>query len=159
MTYYTNASLPQYTAESDAAVRIAVENTSIAAALPRTILDIVEETCRKAPQQRALGWETSSGVWSYFTYKEYITQIYECARALLDCGLQRHKAVCIMGFNSPEWIIANFGAIFAGGHSAGVYTTNNADVTAFVARDCKAQIFIVDDDEQVYLFICTYYIF
>ncbi len=33
---------------------------------------------------------------------------------LLQLGLEQHHAVGIIGFNSPEWFMADLGAIFAG---------------------------------------------
>ena len=39
-------------------------------------------------------------------------------------GMEQHGAANIFGFNSPEWFMAEMGAIMAGGKAAGVYTTN-----------------------------------
>ena len=33
---------------------------------------------------------------------------------VLQLGLEPHHAVGIIGFNSPEWFMADLGAIFAG---------------------------------------------
>lgn len=33
---------------------------------------------------------------------------------LLQLGLERYHGVGILGFNSPEWFIADIGCIFAG---------------------------------------------
>jgi len=33
---------------------------------------------------------------------------------LLQLGLEQYCAVGIIGFNSPEWVISDLGAIFAG---------------------------------------------
>lgn len=32
---------------------------------------------------------------------------------------------------------------------AGVYTTNSPDACSYVALDCKAQLFFVEDDDQL----------
>jgi len=32
----------------------------------------------------------------------------------VQLGLERHRGVGIIGFNSPEWFISDLGAIFAG---------------------------------------------
>jgi long-chain-fatty-acid--CoA ligase ACSBG len=37
-----------------------------------------------------------------------------CAKAFIRLGLERFHSVCILGFNSPEWIIADLAAIHAG---------------------------------------------
>ena len=47
-----------------------------------------------------------------------------CCRGFLRLGLERQSAVGIMGANCPEWFISSVAAIFAGGLSCGVYTTN-----------------------------------
>lgn len=42
-------------------------------------------------------------------------------------------SVNIIGFNSPEWNIADIGTIAAGGIAAGIYTTNLPEACAYVA--------------------------
>lgn len=42
-------------------------------------------------------------------------------------GASERSAVNIIGFNSPEWFIAFYGAICVNMIGAGVYTTNAAD--------------------------------
>ena len=37
------------------------------------------------------------------------------SRAFIKLGLEERHAVCISGFNSPEWFLAQMGAIFVGG--------------------------------------------
>ena len=54
------------------------------------------------------------GVWKYTTYKEYYEQVRICAKAFIKLGLERFHGVCILGFNSPEWFLADLGSIFAG---------------------------------------------
>lgn len=39
------------------------------------------------------------------------------------------------------------GAIFAGGVSAGVYTTNSPDACRHIAKDCRAQILVVENQQ------------
>ena len=49
-------------------------------------------------------------------------------KSLMSMGFGPHRCINIIGFNSPEWLIANMGAIAAGGTSAGIYTSNLPDV-------------------------------
>ena len=42
-------------------------------------------------------------------------------------GFEQHDSVNIFGFNSPEWFMAQCGAMFAGGRCAGIYPNDNAD--------------------------------
>lgn len=52
--------------------------------------------------------------WVKWTYKQYLHDVMLCARAFVRLGLERFHSVCILGFNSPEWLIANLAAIHAG---------------------------------------------
>jgi len=53
--------------------------------------------------------------------------------------------VNIIGFNSPEWNIAFYGAICANFISAGVYTTNASDACLYVAEHSDAEIIVIED--------------
>jgi len=52
--------------------------------------------------------------WLKWTYKQYLHDVTICAKAFIRLGLERFHSVCILGFNSPEWIIADLAAIHAG---------------------------------------------
>jgi long-chain-fatty-acid--CoA ligase ACSBG len=64
-----------------------------------------------------------------------------------------HRAVNIIGFNSPEWFIANMGAIAAGGLAAGIYTTNNKEACKYIAHHSEAEIVVCENKEQLNKFI------
>ena len=64
-------------------------------------------------------------------------------------GLSRYESVSILGFNSPEWLIANVGAIAAGGFAAGIYTTNNPEQCQYIADHCKARVIVVEGQKQL----------
>ena len=56
----------------------------------------------------------SAWQWVKWTYKQYLHDVQVCARAFIRLGLERFHSVCILGFNSPEWFIADLAAIHAG---------------------------------------------
>jgi long-chain-fatty-acid--CoA ligase ACSBG len=57
--------------------------------------------------------------------------------------------VNIIGFNAPEWVFANFGAIAAGGVAAGIYATSNAEACKYVADHSKAKVMVCDGVQQL----------
>lgn len=63
-------------------------------------------------------------MWKTWSYEQYYEDCKKAARGFLSLGLDRHASVNIWGFNSPEWFLAEMGAIFAGGKSAGIYPTD-----------------------------------
>lgn len=62
--------------------------------------------------------------WKAWTIKEYHAEIMSAARAFLGLGLGPKDSVAIYGFNSPEWLLAEMAAIYAGGVAAGIYPTD-----------------------------------
>ncbi|NXE15466.1 ACBG2 ligase, partial [Lophotis ruficrista] len=67
----------------------------------------------------------------------------------LQLGLKRFHGVCILGFNSAEWFIADIGAILAGGLAVGIYTTNSPEACHYVADNCSANILVVENHKQL----------
>ncbi len=60
-------------------------------------------------------------------------------------GVKERSSVNIIGFNSPEWFIAFYGAMCTNLVGAGVYTTNAADACLYVAENSEAEIIVVED--------------
>ncbi|XP_018349762.1 PREDICTED: long-chain-fatty-acid--CoA ligase ACSBG2-like, partial [Trachymyrmex septentrionalis] len=71
------------------------------------------------------------------------------AKAFLKLGLERHHSVCIMGFNSPEWFIADLATIYAGGIATGIYITNSPETCQYCAEHSRANIIVVEDEKQL----------
>jgi long-chain-fatty-acid--CoA ligase ACSBG len=52
-------------------------------------------------------------------------------------------------FISPQWFFANFGAIAAGGVSAGIYTTNKSDACKYISDHSKAKVIVCEGVKQL----------
>ena len=57
---------------------------------------------------------TRDGNTRSWTFLEYYKEVVRVAKSLIALGLQQTRAVCMLGFNAPEWVFGNIGAIFAG---------------------------------------------
>ncbi len=93
--------------------------------------------------------EKRDGQWhatSWWTYGELLDRT---ARGLIALGLEPGKGVSIIGYNRPEWFLADIGAILAGGIPAGIYTTCSADQCQYVAHHSEAQVAVVENAEQL----------
>jgi len=75
------------------------------------------------------------------------------ARGFLHLGLEKMDSVNIFGFNSPEWIIAELGAITAGGMAAGIYPTDTPEQVRFKALHSHCSIAVVDNDKKMEIFL------
>ena len=63
-------------------------------------------------------------------------------------GLARYHSVCILGFNAPEWLFAQLGAIMAGGFAVGIYATNQADACKYIIEHSRAHILVAENAAQ-----------
>ena len=82
------------------------------------------------------------------SWKEYASNVRAVAKALIAAGVQPREGVAIVGFNAPEWVYADLGAILAGGIPAGIYTTSSGEQAAYIVHHCDARVAFVDSKEQ-----------
>ena len=115
---------------------------------PMSVPTMLERTASMFPDKTALAVKRSDE-WIKWSYKKYLSDTKTIAKAFIKLGLERQHTVGIIGFNSPEWFIAQVGAIFAGGISCGIYTTNSPQVCKYIADISLANILVVEDEKQL----------
>lgn len=133
-------------------VRVSTDLNNPASAKPLTVIEMFKNTVKAHGKTPAVRVERS-GKWIEWNYEQYYNDCSKFAKSLISIGFQKHESVSIMGFNSPEWFIADLGAIFAGGIAAGIYTTNGPKAAHYVANHCKARVAVVEDEEQLNKFL------
>lgn len=84
-----------------------------------------------------------------WTLREYHTDVQRVAKALLHVGVEQHDAVNIWGFNSPEWVIGELGAIFAGAKAAGIYPTDTPTQVLYKIRQSGSAAVFVQDNKKL----------
>lgn len=93
-----------------------------------------------------------AGAWRTATWGEYRERVRRTARALIALGVAPGRGVAIMGFNRPEWFLADLGAIHAGAIPTGIYTTSTAEQVRYIAEHCEAAVVVVEDARYLELF-------
>jgi len=132
----------------DSAVEIKFSDLHPACQLPPvSVWTTLENTVARCPDRIALAVKRNDE-WINWTYKEYQDDCKSAAKAFIKLGLKRFHGVGILGFNSPEWHISAVASVFAGGLTAGIYTTNSVDAVRYVAEHSRANIMVVEDAEQ-----------
>ena len=66
----------------------------------------------------------------------------------MKLGLETAHSVCILGNNSPQWAIASIAAMVSGGLSVALYPNCTAATLKYIAENCRANIIMVDSEEQ-----------
>ena len=71
--------------------------------------------CERYPSVPALrGFDTLTGEWKEWTYKQLHEDVTVVSKSFLAAGLKRLHSVVILGTNSPYWVIASLAAISSG---------------------------------------------
>ena len=141
---------------------------------PISIPALLKSAATKAPNGPALAVKNEdSGAWRKITYGEYLDSVRTTAKAFIKLGLEQRKSVAIigkrthangifefclfkcylLGFNSIEWCVSDIAAVFADGIATGIYATNSPQACKYIAKDCKANIIVVEDDKQLQKFL------
>src|SRR6185295_4339876 len=114
--------------------------------------EVLAETAKKYGDRPALRVKRE-GAWRTITWSAYARDAKRVGRALVKLGVPRGGGVSIIGYNCPEWLMADVGAILAGAMPAGIYTTNSPEQARYITDHCEAKVAFADSAEQVAKFI------
>ncbi len=114
----------------------------------KKVSEILDQTARAWGDQPAMKVKRD-GLWQTTTWREYREEARLVGRGLIALGLQPKQGVAIIGFNCPQWFLADVGAILAGGIPAGIYTTNSPEQCAYIADHSEAPIAVVENAQQL----------
>ncbi|XP_076443994.1 long-chain-fatty-acid--CoA ligase ACSBG2-like [Babylonia areolata] len=137
-----------WTTRRDGAVKLRLTDSGPGALPPTTVPTLLHQTAHNIPNAIALSVKRK-GFWVNWSYREYLEDVRKAAKSFIKLGLEPYRAVGIMGFNSPEWFIADLGCIFAGGLATGIYTTNSPEACQHVASSSQANVVVVENRDQL----------
>jgi len=83
--------------------------------------------------------------WKTWTFSQYYQDSRNVAKGFLKLGAVRYDGVNILGFNSPEWFMAEVGAMMMGGLAAGVYPSDTPDQIKFKTSLADGAVAVVDN--------------
>jgi long-chain acyl-CoA synthetase len=89
----------------------------------------------------AAGWEPTS-------WQEYAAQVQQAARALVALGVRPGQAVCILGFNRPEWVIMDLAAMMVGAVAAGIYWTSAPGEVEYIVNHSGGAVLLAENAAQ-----------
>ncbi|KAG5280469.1 hypothetical protein AALO_G00060360 [Alosa alosa] len=137
-----------WSTEKHKPVKLRTSESGPGSETPITIHQMFQRTVDCHGNELALKWK-EDGKWIAMTYKEYLLQCRSAAKSFIKLGLEHYHGVGILGFNSPQWFIADIGCIMAGGLSTGIYTTNTPEACQYVANNCEANVLVVENQKQL----------
>lgn len=116
--------------------------------LDRTLIGLIVRNANEKPGEVALR-EKRFGIWRPTTWAEFRDAVAAFARGVQALGFQRGDALALLGDNKPEWVIAEFGAMAAGGVATGVYADCLPEEIQHLVTCSEARLLVVRDQEQV----------
>ncbi len=88
--------------------------------------------------------DRDGGPWQTITWRQTREQALQLAAGFTALGLQPGERVALMLPNRVEHVLADFGAVHAGGVPVTFYATLAADQVGYMAADCDARIAVLD---------------
>jgi long-subunit acyl-CoA synthetase (AMP-forming) len=116
----------------------------------QTVMEALDEVADEHGGRIALAAKPpGGGSWNRTTWGDYRAEVRTAARAFIHLGLEPGQGVSIIGFNCPQWMVANLAAIHAGAIPAGIYTTNSPEQCQYIADHSESTIVVVEDADQL----------
>ena len=113
------------------------------AAGDRTVCDLLDRTAAESGGFPAFSNEDGDG-WQTLTWAQARQRVLELAAGFAALGLAPGERVALMLPNRTEHVLADLGAVHAGGLGVTIYATLAPEQIAFVAGDCDARIAVLD---------------
>lgn len=115
-----------------------------------TVMQLWEQAVARWSDKDALHWkDPATNTWQNWTWKQYYDNVIACAKVFIKLGLEPGKAVAIIGFNSKEWFVSDYAAIFAGGLVSGIYTTNSPEQIQYICENSESQVMVCENNKQL----------
>jgi long-chain acyl-CoA synthetase len=113
----------------------------------RTLCDELRDVAETAGDACAYSDEADTGAgdgWQSLTWSQARQRVLEIAAGFAALGLAPGERVALMLPNRSEHVLADLGAVHAGGLGVTLYATLASEQIAFVAADCDARIAVLD---------------
>ncbi|GAA1861815.1 AMP-dependent synthetase/ligase [Actinomadura bangladeshensis] len=114
----------------------------------RTVCTSLAETADEHGGRPAYS-DRVDGEWKTLTWADTRTRALETAAGFAALGLEPGDVVALMMPNRSEHVLADLGAVHAGGIPTTVYATLAPDQVAFVAGHCAARYAVLDGRDQL----------
>ncbi len=116
---------------------------------PRNVPELFLERVGKTPDLVAFQYPAADGGWRSLTWEETEQRVRAVASGLRALGFAVGDVGAILASTRIEWVLADFGVLFAGGATTTIYPSSTSDECAFILADSGATVAFVENAEQV----------
>jgi long-chain acyl-CoA synthetase len=96
------------------------------------------------PQRDSVLVERVNGAWTPTSSAELLDRVANVACAIRDAGLSAGDRVALIAPDCVDWIVADFGILFAGCVVVPVFPTQAPDHVAYILQNSQAELIFVD---------------
>jgi long-chain acyl-CoA synthetase len=121
----------------------------VTATAPRNVPELFLERVGKTPDAVAFQYPAADGGWASLSWEETEQRVRAVASGLRALGFASGEVGAILASTRIEWILADFGILFAAGAATTIYPSSTADECGFILADSGAAVAFVENVEQV----------
>lgn len=129
-------------------VKLRLADEGPASQPPVSIPTVLQQAAKRWPDRHALCVKRGN-IWENMSFREYYRTCRLAGRAFISCGVQEYDGIALIGFNAPEYFIANIGGIMAGAVTTGMYTTSSEQTCQFYLTNTSVSAVVVENDKYL----------
>ncbi|MDQ2909086.1 MAG: long-chain fatty acid--CoA ligase [Candidatus Eremiobacteraeota bacterium] len=114
---------------------------------PATLIDLISEALA-APRERVLVERLPGRAWEALSSQRVRERYGAIARALRDAGIARGDRAGIFSQNRIDWLVCDYGILFASAVTVPMYATLADDQVGFIIRDAGMRLLFVETQTQ-----------
>jgi len=114
----------------------------------RTVPELFLARVASTPRAEAFRHRDGRG-WRSLTWAETLARVRAVASGLRALGVSSEQVCAILSGTRLEWLLADYGILFAGGATSTIYPSSTAEECAFILSDSGAVVAFAEDAEQV----------
>ncbi|MFM9369589.1 AMP-dependent synthetase/ligase [Streptomyces sp. Da 82-17] len=87
--------------------------------------------------------------WKSLSWGQAAERVFAIAAGLIDLGVEPEERVALASDTRVEWILADLAILCAGAATTTVYSSTNADESAYILSDSGSKVLIAENEEQL----------
>jgi long-chain acyl-CoA synthetase len=113
-----------------------------------TYPELLKRNVEMFPNKTAQWWRDENGD-NKLSFKELMQDIKSLSTLLIDSGFEKGDRAAIMASTSPEWALADYSVICAGGVTVSVYPGLTESELLYILKDSDSKIIFTDAYENI----------
>src|SRR5690349_21728290 len=114
----------------------------------RSIPDMISQRVAASPDAKAFGYPGPDGQPVWLTWTDVQRRAIHIAAGLLGLGLAAEDRVAILAGTRIDWVLADFGVMYAGAATTTVYPTTEPEEASYIVADSGSRVLIAENAEQ-----------